>query len=263
MNRALLIALCASLLAWTGCAGDAEPQLPAGATHGSVFGLESEADEDNAAESSEASEESSHEPGSYESLDETYHHSEVSLVSQGNSTLLPFVEPMRRARQRMTIPQLSAALVHVSGGIGWTETQGGGEEDLFEVLASSLGVPDYVESTREDRSASPLFHKFLDESARHVCSELVARETSGQPYEPRLMVHADAQSTLSNNPEGVDDNLRYLLLRYHGRKYALGAPGLTAWRWLFESVTHVSQEPSVGWRAVCIALISHPDFYSY
>ena len=28
-------------------------------------------------------------PGTYETLDETYHHSEVALVSQGDATLLP------------------------------------------------------------------------------------------------------------------------------------------------------------------------------
>ena len=235
------------------------PESPAPSS--TVFGLES--DDDEAAGTDEATLEGDDAPGTYETLDETYHHSEVALVSQGDATLLPFVEPLRRARQRMTIPQLSDSLTQVTGGIGWSEVQGGEETDLFEVFASSLGVPDYVEATREDRSASALFHKFLDEAARYACSELVARETSGGPYEARLMVHASATDTISNAPEAIDDNLRYLLLRYHGRKVVGDAPALNAWRWLFQSVAHVTNDPAIGWRGVCIGLISHPDFYSY
>ena len=263
MNDLLKRLMLATVLL-TGCAeGDPvflEPASPGSAT----LGLETEdPDESQKSDEEGAVEENASAPESYESLEETYHHSEVALVSQGDATLLPFVEPMRRARQRMTIPQLSDSLVRVTGGIGWTESNGGVEEDLFEVFAASLGVPDYVEATREDRAASALFHKFLDEAARYACSELVVRETSGQPYESQLMVHANATDTLTSAPEAVDANLRYLLLRYHGRKLHEDAPALTPWRWLFESVSHVSGDPAIGWRSVCIALVSHPDFYSY
>ena len=170
---------------------------------------------------------------------------------------------VRRARQRMSIDQLSETLTHVTGGIGWTDIQGGEEGDLFEVFASSLGVPDYIEVTREDRSASALFHKFLDEAARYACSELVIRETSGEPVQSYLMVHASPEDTVQTAPQAIDDNLRYLLLRYHGRKAHADDPALNAWRWLFESVAHVSGSPAIGWRGVCVGLISHPDFYSF
>ena len=201
--------------------------------------------------------------GSEDDPDEASPHAPVALVDQGTSTLLPFVEPMRRARQRMTIDQVSATLTRVTGGLGWTEIQGGREVDLFDVFGSSLGVPDYVEVTREDLSASALFHKFLDEAARQVCSELVDQETGSEPVEMHLMVHADADDTLESAPEAIDANLRYLLLRYHGRKVGEDGVALNAWRWLFHSVTHVSGEPAIGWRAVCVGLISHPEFYSY
>ncbi len=195
--------------------------------------------------------------------DETYPHAPVQLIDQGNSTLLPLVEPMRRARQRMTIDQLSATLTQVSGGIGWTEMQGSAEVNLFDTFASSLGVPDYVEVTREDRSASALFHKFLDEAARHVCAEMVSRETGDGPTEPQLMKHASPTDTLQTNPEAIDANLRYLLLRYHGRKVGVDGVALNTWRWLFETVTHVSGDPAIGSRAVFVGLVSHPDFYSF
>jgi len=190
-------------------------------------------------------------------------HTPVDLISQGDATLLPYVEPMRRARQRMTIDQLSQTLDHVTGGIGWAEMQGGQPIDLFETFAATLGVPDYIETTQEDLSASALFHKFLDEAARYACSELVDRETSGEPIEAHLMVHTSPEATLAGAPDAIDKNLRYLLLRYHGRKVVGDAPALNGWRWLFESVSHVSGDPAIGWRSVCIGLISHPDFYSF
>ena len=77
------------------------------------------------------------------------------------------------------------------------------------------------------------------------------------------MVHATPEDTWAVAPEAIDANLRYLLLRYHGRKVTIDDPALNAWRWLFESVSHVSADPSIGWRAVCVGLISHPDFYSF
>jgi hypothetical protein len=257
MRSPLWFTLSLALVAF-GCSDSDSTPTPTEAPTGAVFGLETDQDE-----SSEASDESASEPGTYESLDEMYHHSEVALVSQGDATLLPFVEPMRRARQRMTIPQLSDSLTQVTGGLGWTQPFGSYDVDLFWVFASSLGVPDYVEATREDRSASALFHKFLDEAARHACSELVLRETGGEPFEPYLMVHATSSDTVITAPEAIDDNLRYLLLRYHGRKVVGDAAVLNAWRWLFESVTHVTGDPAIGWRGVCIGLISHPDFYSF
>jgi hypothetical protein len=256
MRFPLWIALSAMLVA-SGCSDPDASPAPSEAPSGAVFGLETDLDE------AEATDENASEPGTYATLDETYHHSEVALISQGDSTLLPFVEPLRRARQRMTIPQLSDALRQVTGGIGWTELWYGFEADLFEVFASSLGVPDYVETVREDRAASALFHKFLDEAARHACSELVLRETGGEPFEAHLMVHTTSSDTVTTAPEAVDDNLRYLLLRYHGHKVVGDAAVLKPWRWLFESVTHVTGDPAIGWRGVCVGLVSHPDFYSF
>ena len=163
----------------------------------------------------------------------------------------------------MSIAQLSAALTHVTGGIGWTEVTGGEEVSLFETFSATLGVPDYIEHTMEDRSASALFHKFLDEAARYACGVLVERELSEGPVERYLMVHADPSDTLQSAPDAIDANLRYLLLRYHGHKLSHDAAVLNTWRWLFESVSHVTESSPLAWRAVCIALVSHPDFYSY
>lgn len=189
----------------------------------------------------------------------------VTTESLGAVSLVPEVELMVRARQRMNLDQLAAAIVRATGGLGWTEPSGSTESDLFEQLAPTLGKPDYVEITQEDLSPSALFHKFLDDAARSVCARLVEQETSA-PSAPRaLMVHVDPEDTIDGSPEAVDTNLRYLLLRFHGHSLPeeAGDGVLTHWRWLFQTVSHGSGEPADAWRAVCVALITHPDFYSY
>ncbi len=189
--------------------------------------------------------------------------SPVDVESLGEVDLLPEPELMVRARQRMNLDQLAGAIVRVTGGLGWTELSGSNEIDLFEELSATLGKPDYIEITQEDLSPSALFHKFLDDAARSVCARLVEQETSA-PSAPRsLMVHVGTDDTVATAPAAVDANLRYLVLRYHGHSLAEDAGVLTHWRWLFETVSHGSGEPADGWQAVCVALITHPDFYSY
>jgi hypothetical protein len=34
-------------------------------------------------------------------------------------------------------------------------------------------------------------------------------------------------------------------------------------RWLYDSRLHVTRDPVVAWKTVCVGLISHPDFYTY
>ena len=43
----------------------------------------------------------------------------------------------------------------------------------------------------------------------------------------------------------------------------MGSPDLASWTWLMESTLHVNPDPVESWRAVCVALINHPDFYTY
>jgi hypothetical protein len=180
-----------------------------------------------------------------------------------------------RSRRRMDIGQLSDAIERVTGGIGWVDNK---DADRWEQLAATLGRPDYIISVTEDLGAGPVFQKFLGDAARDVCtklanselanselanSELANSELDTEPADRVLMKHASPTDTLLSAPDAVEANLRMLLLRYHGVKAEAGAADLVRWRWLFESVSHVTKLPVEGWRAVCIGLIEHPDFYSY
>ena len=185
---------------------------------------------------------------------------EVVARPAGGADLLP--DPLR-GRRRMDIDQLSASIRVVTGGIGWTEQQGATEVDLFVQLSRTLGKPDYLDLTSEDLTPSLLFQKFLDDAARSVCDRLVERELSSAPEARVLMVHAGPTDRLDDAAADIEDNLRTLLLRYHGRPLEAGSEELNPWMWLFESALHTSDDPVAAWRSVCVGLMTHPDFYSY
>lgn len=183
----------------------------------------------------------------------------VQMQEEGNVSVVAVYEP-ERPRKRMDIDQLEAELMRVSNGLTWTDIKG---TNQFVALSSTLGKPDYIQSTVEELGPTVLFEKFLGDAARSVCTRLVDADKKASPEARVLMREASPTDTLQTNPEGVDANLRRLLLRFHGRAYEPHASQLNQWSWLFETVSYSSKDPALAWRAVCVALISHPDFYSY
>ena len=80
---------------------------------------------------------------------------------------------MPRPRRRMNIDQLRTAFEQVSGGISWTERSGRNEVNLFETLSSTLGKPDFAQTTDEELEPTILFQKFLGDAARSVCFKML------------------------------------------------------------------------------------------
>jgi hypothetical protein len=73
------------------------------------------------------------------------------------------------------------------------------------------------------------------------------------------------EATLPADQSSVDENLRYLLLRFHGRWIDPGSAEVDLWRELY-GAAHAAVDENQGWeawRAVCVGLINHPDFYTY
>ena len=162
----------------------------------------------------------------------------------------------------MNIDQLDLAIEKVTGGIRWRSTPTS-QTGMFETLALSLGKPDFKDQTAEDLEPGALFQKFLGDAARSVCHELLEKEVNTIQSNRVFLVHADETQTYTDAPNMIEDNLAYLLLRFHGSEFTNESPALNSWIWLFESATLVSQDPLVAWKTVCIGLIQHPDFYSY
>ncbi len=180
----------------------------------------------------------------------------IDLVSPSEA---PVPVGVQRGWRRMDLDQLDASIRKVTGGIGWDDPQGNSE---LLALASTLGAADYIAGKPEDLSVSLLFLKFLEDAAADVCTELVTRE-GGTREEPVFLVHVEPTDTLATHREAVLQNLSEALLRFHGRAVPVDSPLLEPWTFLFESATHVSGSPEEGWRAVCVGLITHPDFYTY
>ncbi len=191
---------------------------------------------------------------------------QISVVAtpEGEGSLLPdwatTTGPAARARQRMDIDQLAASLERVTGGIGWVDASG---EDQFVALSSTLGKPDYATNTIEDLAPALLFQKFLDDAARSACVQLVESEVAASPAERVFFVHVEPDEALDAAGERVNENLAYLLLRFHGTRVDADSPRLETWRWLLDTTEVGTGDVTLGWRNVCVTLLTHPDFYTY
>ncbi|MBX3272072.1 MAG: hypothetical protein KF729_17535 [Sandaracinaceae bacterium] len=163
-----------------------------------------------------------------------------------------------RGRRRMDVDQLRASIARVTGGLAW-EVSG---VDQLSRFSETLGVPDYARDTAEDLQPSLLFLKFLDDAARSVCRRLVDAEQTA-PAEARVFFTALDPSVQSPPPAAVRENLAALLLRYHGRLLEPEDRAIDPWVELLESAAVEDAAPARAWEAVCVALIDHPDFFTY
>jgi hypothetical protein len=183
---------------------------------------------------------------------------DVALEPGDDGDVMPGDTTRGRDRRRMDIDQLAASIAQVSGGLHWTDDRG---RDRLEQLSATLGKPDYAQNTQEDLEPSLLFEKFLGDAAASVCTELIEREASGG--ERVLMVRADFGHTWQANQAQIEENLSHALLRFHGRTVAPESAALEPWTWLYRTTHEVTGDPQQTWRTVCVALLTHPDFYTY
>jgi hypothetical protein len=112
-------------------------------------------------------------------------------------------------------------------------------------------------------TVSPIFLKFVDDAARLVCDQLLIKDKEAPAEERVFFVHAGPDDTVDSAPDNVAKNLKMLLLRFHGQYVAQDAAELKNWKWLLKSSSHVTSSSFEGWRAVCVTLINHPNFYTY
>jgi hypothetical protein len=192
------------------------------------------------------------------------HYDPVGVGMEGGHEvgLMPApVEPEAhiRSRRRMDVDQLDAALRQVSGGLGW-EVNGRNQLDALE---STLGKPDYINTTTEDLETSAMFQKFLDDASRNVCTRLMDREVRAAPGDRVFLVHARPTDTWAAEQARIEQNIVELLLRFHGRSAASLGAEVSRWQWLYQSAEHISGDPMQAWNTVCVGLINHPDFYTY
>lgn len=168
-----------------------------------------------------------------------------------------------RSWRRMNMDQVKASLEKVSGGIGWVEIDGGEPYDVFERLAGSLGKPDFLNSNVEDLEPLMLFQKFLDDAAISVCDKWIERERTQSAGNRLLLVHVDFDDTPQSAPAEIEANMRRALLRFHGKPIPEGDAMLQPWMTLLQTIYDNSSDMGTAWRGTCVALFTHPDFYTF
>jgi hypothetical protein len=148
--------------------------------------------------------------------------------------------------------------------ITWNSGTASSPKVGFDAYASTLGEADFVNRTEDDLDASPVYVKFMDDAARSACSQAIAADKAqSDPAQRTLMRFVSESDTPQTNSEGFRKNLTYLKLRFHGIKVTEGAP-LEALEKLFVDASAKSKTPGVdGWRAVCVALLTAPEFHLY
>ncbi|MEO0322435.1 MAG: hypothetical protein AAF447_05735 [Myxococcota bacterium] len=161
--------------------------------------------------------------------------------------------PLGRRVRRLTADQFHRSL-EVATGQSWRD---------YNRFAASLGQPDYAEVTEQGRELSMTFAKFIDDAARDTCRRaLDADRASGEPG--LLLQHALIGD---REPAVLEENLRYLFLRFLGQALPPGDPALAPFVRILnerEGDRELSDnEMRDRWWAVCVGLATHTDFLTY
>ncbi|MCO4769143.1 MAG: hypothetical protein KDA24_03880 [Deltaproteobacteria bacterium] len=183
---------------------------------------------------------------------------EVSVETVGTVDVVP--DTFSRERRRMNVDQLRSAVIATTGGISWTELRGTTNVDLFLELSPTLGKPDYLGATEEELEPALLFQKFLDDASKKVCADLIELEQLRTPGERVFLVRAELTDPATS--QAARANLRAALLRFHGHDWPEGDSRLQPWQRLIEQADD-GFGIELAWQTVCVALFTHPDFYSY
>ena len=169
----------------------------------------------------------------------------------GDGDLEPEQPPEARERIRMNVDQLRASMTHITG-VEWMD----GNTNLWDEYSTTLGVPDYRETVSEDLSANVIFQKFLQDAATYSCQAWIEHDGSSGPY-----AFFD-ESYDEDDINTVNGNLVYLRKLVHGH-FAEVDPMVESLADLHALVYQRTQDHEMTWKTVCVALFTHPDFYTY
>ncbi len=184
-------------------------------------------------------------------------------TEQDTKVPTPAVLPARQVR-RMSIDQLKQSIPIVTSGLEWIEDFGEGPMDMLSILAATLGAPDYLLVTQENLEPSLIIAKFMQDASHRICPKWIARDKSLPVSERSLVIHEDWNSL---DETLVKANIRALLFRFFARVVASDDDASIVDLYeLFDAA--VSNSPIVnkaedGWLALCLALMTEPDFVLY
>jgi len=176
--------------------------------------------------------------------------------------------PRSADAQRLTVRQLAQSLPVVLGGNTWMV----GSTNGFNARSATLGEADYLGTVDENLEASTLYQKFMGDMARDGCTRAANADAALAANTRVLMRLVALNDTVTSNAAGVDANLRYLKLRFHGVKVAAtDTTTIAGLRTVFSDAvrgaagtgTPTAAHVKEGWRAVCVALLTAPEYHLY
>ncbi|MEZ4403294.1 MAG: hypothetical protein R3B06_24930 [Kofleriaceae bacterium] len=158
--------------------------------------------------------------------------------------------PGRRVR-RLTADQFERSL-EIATGQAWSK---------FGTYAEALGRPDFGELTEEGTDLSVTFDKLVHDASREACGKAVDRDrTTGDTVILREVVASDRDHAK------YVANLKYLTMRFLGVEVEADDDArLAPWLGLLEAepVPTTDVAMATRWKAVCVGLVTHPDFLTY
>jgi hypothetical protein len=175
--------------------------------------------------------------------------------------------------QRLSVAQLRGTFPVVLGkdkngsDITWLI----GANPALDTMSATLGEADYANTTADDLTPSPLYAKFMDDAARSVCQQVLDADATRSAASDRVLLHAVDPTDLGTaGTTAIDQNIRYLKLRFQGIKVedkddSLIAPLRKAFvAGVAASTSHdAATQAASGWRVVCVALLTAPEFHLY
>ncbi|MBL4633655.1 MAG: hypothetical protein JKY56_07275 [Kofleriaceae bacterium] len=171
----------------------------------------------------------------------------------------PLVEPsgfvdtssQRRVR-RLSAEQFHNSL-QVATNQAWSK---------YERFAAALGRADFGETTSEGGDISVTFDKLVHDAARETC--LAAVEADVQMADNVILRHV---SLADRDLPKLSANLRYLFLRFLAVQIdADDDARFSPWLTLLQTKADgelSDNDMQMRWAAVCVGLVTHPDFLTY
>lgn len=211
------------------------------------------------------------------SQSEPFQHPEVGAVDTPEGEV-PYLAPeqsppLSRGVRRMPIDTLQASMTRVAGTdiygvpIEWKFNGKNGFSD--GAFGKALGRPDFQASTDESKVSNSLYLKFVGDAARDICMQMAKNDMKRADTKARaLFPQAPVDGSASDAQ--IEDNLRYLVLRFLGLRVDAQDPMIPALRKVYDAGVASVNAPSgaeltpaaEGWRGVCVSLFESPLFHN-
>ena len=163
------------------------------------------------------------------------------------------LDVLSRGPRRMSVEQIERA-IEVAGNLP------AGSIQIPPNLALTLGEPDYLAVTEISLDPSPLFMKFMVDLGGFVCGGDGSNPNGG-------LAGADAarpvEERVFTRYETLDENLRYVLLRWTGIDGPDADPYVERLTRVYEAGRAGARGDVSGWDAVCMAVFTSPEFLLY